>query len=378
MIYLDYNATAPLLPAVADALPQIAALFGNPSSPHGPGVEARRRIESARQSIADSIGAEPGQIIFTSGATESNNSVLHSILARSGHRKPHILTSSVEHPAVLEPCQRLVRADLADIDFLPVDSAGRVGLEDIASRVRPETVLISIMAANNEVGTLQPINQIVDIARKHRVPVHTDAAQLFGKLPLSVSDLGVDYLSASGHKVGALKGVGYLYMRQPATTVPMFWGGPQENRHRPGTENTPGILSLEIAVKALAPKVEEEAERLRKLRQRLQDGIQHRVSGTLLNTPLEKSLPNTLNISFEGCIGSALALSLSDEGIHVSTTSACETGLRDLSHVLQAMGVDDLLNRSAVRFSLGHATTEEDVDRVIDLLPGLVAKCREL
>jgi cysteine desulfurase len=376
--YLDYNATAPLLPTVADALPEIAAVFGNPSSPHAPGVEARRRIESARRTIADFIGAESGQIIFTSGATESNNFVFKSVLARSEHRKPHILTSSVEHPAVLEPCKELVRNGLADVGFLPVDTRGIVRPRDVENYIRPETILISVMAANNEVGSLQPIKEIVTIAHSRQVPVHTDAAQLFGRMPLSVNQLGVEYLCASGHKVGALKGVGFLYARQPALMLPMLWGGPQENRHRPGTENTSGILSLEMAVKTLGPTLEKEANRVRHLSQQLWDGIRGRVPGSVLNTPMKTSLPNTLNISFEGCIGSALSLSLADEGIHVSTTSACETGHRDLSHVLQAMNVQDPVNRSAIRFSLGHGTTQNHIERVLDILPGLVNKVREL
>jgi len=377
-IYLDYNATSPLLPEVSDALPELATVSGNPSSWHAPGVEARRRVEAARKRIAKFIGAAPGQVIFTSGATESNNLVLFSAVARSRLKKPHILISSIEHPAVLEPCERLVREYRAEVELLTVDNTGRVRVDDLERRIRKETVFISVMAANNEVGTLQPVSEIARIAGKRGIPVHTDAVQWFGRLPLSVKDLGVSYLSASGHKIGALKGIGVLFADRPTSLGRLFEGGPQENGHHPGTENTLGILSMGVAVDAIAPRIRDEGSRLRDLRQRLLDGISKNVPDVVCNTPLENSIPNTLNVSFRNAIGSALALSMSDEGIYVSTTSACETGQRDLSHVLEAMGVEPETNRSAIRFSLGHNTTEGDIDRVIEILPPLVEKSRNL
>jgi len=377
-VYLDYNATAPLLPEVAAALPSLASVFGNPSSPHAAGVAAHRRVESARATVAAFIGAEPGQVVFTSGATESNNTALLSVLDRSPHSKPHLIISAIEHPAVLEPAQALARTGRVDLELLPVDRSGRITLDDLERRIRPETALFSVMAANNEVGALQPIREATAIARRHGVPVHTDAAQLFGKLPVSVSELGVDFLSASGHKIGALKGVGVLYARKPASLTPLLRGGPQENGHRPGTENTTGILSLEIAVRAVAAMLKAESARLRTLCDCLLHGLRRSIPDTVLHTPRDASLPNTLNVSFPGCFGSALALSLADEGVCVSTTSACETGHRGLSHVLEAMGVEDSLNRSAVRFSLGHATTKPDIDRVLAVLPDLVSTLRSL
>jgi cysteine desulfurase len=370
-IYLDYNATTPLDPAVVDAIqPYLRQQFGNPSSAHAYGRQAREAVERARRQVADLLGAEPDEVIFTSGGSEASNQALKGAvfpaLAKSPAPEIHLITSAVEHPATLEPCAFLERLGCS-VTILPVDRHGRIDLDTLRRALTQPTLLVSIMHANNEVGTLQPIREIAALAHERGALVHTDAAQSIGKIPVDVRDLGVDLLSLAGHKMYAPKGVGALWVRAGVALEPLIHGAGHESGRRAGTENVPHLVALGAAAEIARETLPAATTRLCVLRdalwRRLREGLGDRV---VLNGHPEWRLPNTLNVNFVGHVGAALLEAVPE--IAASTGSACHEGAVHLSPVLTAMGVPPEVGQGAVRLSVGRFTTEDDVERAAALL----------
>jgi cysteine desulfurase len=365
-VYLDYNASTPVDPKVLDEmLPYLKEKYGNPSSSHSFGAACRASIEQARERVAALLGCAAEEIIFTSGATESNNMVIKGIAKASGKGK-HFITSRIEHPAVLEPCRHLERFGYR-VTYLPVDRFGMVDPADLEKALTPDTALVTIMHANNEVGTLQPIAELARVASSHGVLFHTDAAQSAGKVRVRVRELGVDFLTLAGHKFYAPKGIGALYIKSGRTLPPLLHGAGHERGMRPGTENAAFIVGLGAAAMVAGPVLEKEGARQRKLGTRLFEGLQRAGLKAHLNGHPEKKLPNTWNISFEGSTATDVMDALGQE-IAVSPGAACHGDLVEPSPVLTAMGVDPALARGAIRFSLGRETTEAEIDEVIKML----------
>jgi len=366
MIYLDYNATTPIDPEVARAMmPFIQEEFGNPSSGHLLGQMAKEKLEEARQEVADFIGCKGSEIVFTSGGSESNNMVIKGVCYAMMDRGNHIITSSIEHPAVLNTCLFLMRHDF-DVTFLPVDHCGCVDPELVQKAIRKQTILISIMHANNETGTLQPIEEIGRIARERGLPFHTDAAQSVGKIPVRVYEIPCDLLSIAGHKIYAPKGVGALYIREGVIVTPLIHGAGQEGGLRAGTENVLLDVALGTACRVAGERMKKDAERIRTLRERLHDGIAAEVDGLVLNGHPDDRLPNTLNISFPGIDSGELLKKI--PSLSASTGAACHDRSVTLSHVLDAMGVSKEVGMGALRLTLGRGTTEQEVDRAAELI----------
>jgi cysteine desulfurase len=364
MIYLDYNATTPMAPEVFGAMrPYLEGEFGNPSCDYALGLAAREAVRHARQEIAVLLGCAPPEIIFTSGATEANNTVLKGVAAHRGRGR--IITAATEHPAVLAPC-RYLQSRGFDLTILPVDGAGRVDPDAVARAITPDTILISVMHANNETGALAPIREIGSIAREAGIPFHTDAAQSVGKIPVDVEELQVDYLTVAGHKFYAPKGVGALYVRAGGAFTPLLHGASQEGSRRAGTENVPFLVALGAACHLARRRLPTVSAQLQSLRDRLHDLLRAGVPGLLLNGPERDRLPNTLNVSFPGISGGELMAGLPE--IAASLGSACHAGQEAISPVLAAMGASLDRALGAVRFSVGAPTTEAEVDEAAALL----------
>ena len=366
-IYLDYNASTPLAPSVAAKMREIMEdAFGNPSSLHWAGAPARAHVEHARAQVAELLGCEPSEVVFTSGGSESNNFALKGVFfARARHiASPHVVTTAVEHPAIVAPCDFLARQG-ARITVLPVDRTGQVDPDDLRRAITPDTVLVSVMHANNEVGTVMPIEACAAIAREHEVPFHTDAAQSVGKIPTRVDELGIDLLSIAGHKIHAPKGVGALYIRGGTKLEPLVHGAGHEHGRRAGTESAMLAAALGEACR-LAGDLSE-IPRVRALRDRFWSALRQQFGDRVaLNGHPELRLPNTLNVSFVGRDGGELLARL--EGVAASTGSACHAGRVELSPVLAAMRVPEHAGMGAVRFSLGRGTTGEEIDSVVAML----------
>ncbi|MGH7309249.1 MAG: cysteine desulfurase family protein [Candidatus Rokuibacteriota bacterium] len=375
-VYLDHNASTPVHPDVVGAmLPYLTERFGNPSSVHGFGRQARDGVEQARDRIAGFLGVAPEEIVFTSGGTESDNLGVKG-LALAGSRG-HLITSRIEHPAVLRTCQAL-EADGFPVTYLPVDGHGMVDPDDVKRAIRRDTRAISIMHANSEIGTVQPVGAIGAIAREHGIAFHVDAVQTFGKIPLDVGDLSVDVLSMSAHKIYGPKGVGALYIRRGTRMVGIQHGGEHERRRRAGTENVPGIVGFGRAVEIRTREMGAEAERLRALRDRLGDGVRARLDEVrLLGHPRER-LPGTANLTFHHVESESIVLGLDLKGVAVSAGSACTAGHVEPSHVLEALGLPLPWAMGAVRCSLGRSTTAADIDYVIECVEAVVGKLRRL
>ena len=374
-IYFDYNATTPVDPKVLEAmLPYLREQFGNPSSRHDYGLAAHAAIERARGQVAALLGCTPEEIVFTGGGSEADNLAIKGIAEANQARGDHLITAQIEHPAVLATCRYLERRGFR-VTYLPVDRYGRVNLDDVQQAIIPRTILITIMHANNEMGTLQPLAAIGDLARERGIPFHTDAAQSVGKLPTRVAELGVDLLTVAGHKLYAPKGVGALFVRHGLRLEPLIHGAGHEGGRRAGTENTAGIVGLGEACRLAGEGLDEETARLRNLRDRLHQGLATQVGQVYLNGHPSERLPNTLNVSFAGVESNAL-LSLAPE-VAASTGSACHAGRTEPSAVLLAMSVSPELALGAVRLSLGRWTTAEEVDRVIPLLAERVRSLRD-
>jgi len=387
-VYLDYAATTPVDPrALAVMLPYFTEHAGNPSSMHAFGQDARAAVDRARVETASLLGARPGEIIFTSGATEADNLAIVGVaFARGGEQaapgaagpggacRRHIVTSTIEHHAVLEACRFLEQRGY-EVTFVPVGTSGIVDPDDVRRAVRPDTALISIMAANNEIGTLQPVAEIGAIARERGVPFHTDATQWVGALPARVEDLRVDLLSLSAHKRYGPKGAGALYVRTGTPLVPLQRGGGHERGRRGGTENVPGIVGLGTALRVAGETMDDEAERLTALRDRLID-CALAIPGVALNGDRVRRLPNNVNLSIEGTDSQSLVIGLDLAGVAVSAGAACSSGTLEASHVLAALGVSEERAMSAVRLTLGRPTTAAEVDGALAALRAVVTQLR--
>jgi cysteine desulfurase len=377
-IYLDYAATTPMHPEVVKAmLPYFTDAFGNPSSIHSYGQEAKGAIEEARVKVADLIGARGEEIIFTSGGTEADNFALKGVAFANESKGNHIITSSIEHHAVIETCKFLERRGFR-VTYLPVDEYGLVDPGDVRKAITDNTILISVMQANNEMGTIEPIAEIGKIAREAGIYFHTDAVQTVGHIPVDINELEVDLLSMSAHKVYGPKGVGALYIRKGTKLIPFMHGGDQERRRRASTENVPGIVGLGKAVELVQQEMGEEAERLTYLRDQLIKGLLGRIDHTRLNGHPLKRLPNNVNVSVDYVEGESMLLNLDLEGICASTGSACSSSSLEPSHVLLALGLSPEQAHGSLRFSLGKWTSEEEIERVLEVLPRVVAKLRAM
>jgi len=378
-IYLDHNATTPLSPAVVDRLTNaLTAEWGNPSSVHHFGQQAKASVDQARAAVAALIHAEPAEVLFTSGGTESDNLAIRGVadaLLPAGRR--HLIASSIEHEAVLNTMKALARRGW-DVTLLPVGQTGIVEPDALREALTERTALVSVMHANNEIGTIQPIAQLARLARERGALFHTDAVQSAGKVPVDVGALGVDLLSISAHKFSGPKGVGALWVRRGLRLVPQMTGGKHERGRRAGTENLLGIIGMGVAAAEAAATREAEAERLAALRDRLEQAILGTVAGTALNGTTAPRVPNTTNISFDRIEAESLLIALDLEGFAVSTGSACSSGTLEPSHVLKAMGLTAHRTQNSIRFSLGKGNTEAHVDRLVAVLPAVVDKLRSL
>ncbi len=378
-IYFDHNATTPVDQAVTDAVCHaITQDFGNPSSVHFFGQRAKSIVDDARSQVAETLGAMPTDVVFTSGGTESDNLAIRGaadVQAARGRR--HLVTLGIEHEAVLHTLRSLDRQGWRTT-IVKVDASGVVDPERLREAVGDQTALVSIMHANNEIGTIQPITELAEIAHECGALCHTDAVQTVGKIPLRVTELGVDLLSLSGHKLNGPKGIGALWVKRGVRVRPQSTGGRHERGRRAGTENVPGIVGLGMACQRAASKLETEAPRLAALRDRLEQGILASVPRTAVNGAASLRIPNTTNISFDGVEAESLLIALDLEGVAVSTGSACSSGTLEPSHVLRAMGLSPHRAQNSIRFSLGAGNTADQVDRVIELLPRVVDKLRTL
>lgn len=389
-VYLDHNATTPASPEVVAAmLPFLSEEYGNASSIHSFGQRARAAVERAREAVAALIGARAGEIVFTSGGTEANNLAIFGLIGwlvgglaggragAAGEAPKHLITTQIEHHCVLNACQFLERQGI-DVTYAPVSAAGVVDPDEIRRAIRPETVLISVMHGNNELGTIQPIEEIARIAAEADIYFHTDAVQTAGKLPLDVAQLGVDLLALSGHKIRAPKGVGALYVSKGTRLQPVFYGGHHERDRRPGTENVAGIVALGRAAELARERLAEDAARVAALRDRLERELLTRVSEARVNGAGAQRTPNTSNITFRHVEGESLVIALDLKGVACSTGAACSSGAVEPSHVLTAIGLAPEDARASLRFSLGHSSTAEEIDYGISVVPGVVEHLREL
>lgn len=378
-IYLDHNATTPVDPLVLDAMTHaLAEDFGNPSSVHHFGQRAKARLDEARGAVASLIGAEPSEIVFTSGGTEADNFAIRGAaeaLESTGRR--HLITSGIEHEAVINTFKALARRGWSTT-LLPMDATGIVAPDALRDALTDNTALVSLMHANNEIGTVQPVASLAAIAHERGAVFHTDAVQSAGKIPVDVRALGVDLLSISAHKFYGPKGIGALWIRRGTRLLPLLTGGRHERSRRAGTENMPGILGMGVAAELARKKLVDEGIRLAVLRDRLEQQILTTVGRTVVNGAPEQRVPNTTNISFDRVEAESLLIALDLDGVAVSTGSACSSGTLEPSHVLRAMGLPVHRTQNSIRFSLGAANTEEQIDRVAGLLPRVVEKLRSL
>jgi len=374
-VYLDHNASTPVHPqVVAEMLPYFTEVFGNPSSVHAFGRDARDGVDTARERVARFLGADPAEIVFTSGGTESDNFGIKG-LALARHRG-HLVTTRIEHHAVLRTCQALEQQGF-EVTYLPVDGQGLVDPDDLKRAIRPDTIAVSVMHANSEVGTIQPIDAIARITRECGVALHVDAVQTFGKVPIDLDAWGIDVLSCSSHKVYGPKGVAAAYVRKGTRMISVQHGGDHERRRRAGTENVAGIVGFGKAVEIRAAVMHEEAERLTHLRDRLWEGIRASVPDVRLNGHATRRLPGTANIAFRHVESESIVLGLDLKGIGVSAGSACTSGSVEPSYVLVAMGISLPWAMGAVRCSLGHSTTDDDIDYVVGCVAPLVTRLRQ-
>jgi cysteine desulfurase len=377
-VYFDNNATTPVDQEVLTAmLPYFSADYGNAASIHSFGQLTRAAVERARDSVAALLGAKPSEVAFTSCGTESNNLAIFGITGTATSEHKHVITTQIEHSAALNPCQALAQRGF-EVTFLPVSRAGVVDPADVRRALRPETILITVMHANNEIGAIQPLEEIGRIAAEADVCFHADAVQTAGKIPLDVNALGVDLLSISAHKFYGPKGVGALYVRSGTKLEPLLFGGSHERDRRPGTENVPGIVGIGRAAQLAAQKLSEDSARISALRDRFEQGILSRISDAWVNGAGAPRVANTANIAFSGVASESLLIALDMKGLACSSGSACSSGAVRPSHVLTAIGLSASDARASLRFSLGRHTTDADVDFALEIIPGEVARLRAL
>ena len=376
-IYFDNAATTAVEPEVVETmLPYFTEAFGNASSPHGYGRSARQEMEKARDQVASLIGAKPEEIIFTSGGTESDNLALFGVLEAQEKKGKHIITSMVEHHAVLHTCEYLEKIGKAEVTYLPVDENGLIDPAEVEKAIRPDTVLISIMLANNEIGTIQPIAEIGEIAKKHQVTLHTDAVQAVGAISVDVNELNVDLLTLTAHKIYGPKGIGALFVRKGTRIKPLIHGGSHERNLRAGTESVVQIIGLGKAAEIAQRELKEDGERITKLRDYIISEVLEKIPYSRLNGDSVRRLPNNVNMSFSFLEGEALLLMLDMKGIACSSGSACTSGSLDPSHVLLAIGLDHETAHGSLRITLGRHSTKEEADYLIQELPPIVARLR--
>ncbi|MBM4145571.1 MAG: cysteine desulfurase NifS [Nitrospira sp.] len=376
-IYFDNNATTPVAPEVLEEmLPYLSEYYGNPSSMHTFGGQLHRKVEEARHRVAQLIGAEPEEIIFTSCGTESDNTAIMSAV-ESYPQKRHIITTRVEHPAVMNFCKHLARKGFR-VTYLPVNNYGQLQVSDLMKTIEDDTVAVSIMYANNEVGNIFPIPEIVEILRERRILFHTDAVQVVGKIPIDVKKLPVDMLSLSGHKLHAPKGIGALYVRKGTRFSPYLIGGHQERGRRAGTENVASIIALGKACELALKNLNEEVVYLTRLRDKLENSLLQSCPDARINGDVSSRLPNTTNLSFEYVEGEAILLRLNEYGICASSGSACTSGSLEPSHVLRAMGVPFTAIHGSIRFSLSRYNIEDEIDKVTEIMPKIIKNLRML
>lgn len=377
-IYMDHAATTPMRHEVVEAmLPFLRERFGNPSTLYSYGQEAKKAIDGAREKVAQVMNANSSEIVFTSGGTESDNFAISGVAWANQKRGNHIITSSIEHHAVLNICKFLERRGF-EVTYLPVDNHGLVSPDDVKKAVRKDTILISIMHANNEIGTIEPVEEIGKIAKEEGIYFHTDGVQTFGHIPIDVNMLNVDLLSASAHKLYGPKGVGCLYIRKGVKIVPFLYGGAQENKRRASTENVAGIVGFGKAAELAIKEMEEEGNRLIPLRDRLIKEILEKISFTRLNGHPTKRLPGNVNVCIEFVEGESMILQLDINGICASSGSACTSSIIEPSHVLLAVGISPAVAQGSLRFTLGRDNTNEDIDYLLEILPTVVERLRAM
>ncbi len=374
-VYLDYNATTPHAPEVVAAMrPFLGEHFGNPSSAHRYGAVTRAAVAQARSQVAGLVNAKPDEIVFTSGGTESNNHAIRGVALARAERGRHIITSQIEHPAVIEVCRRL-EAEGFEVTWLPVDGDGLVRVAEVEAAIRPDTILITLMHANNEVGTIQPIGAVAEIARRRGILFHTDAAQSAGKIPTDVQELGVDLLTIAGHKLYAPKGIGSLYVREGVTLHPLMQGAGQEHGRRPGTENVLEIVGLGTACEVAKRDLAENMARMRETRDDLEQGLRERIADVRVNGHPERRLPNTLSVSIRG-VNANEVLAAIERYVAASAGAACHSGEVRISPVLRAMGIPEDWARGTLRLSTGRNTTREEVRAALTAIEDAVRRLR--
>jgi len=377
-VYFDHNATTPVAPEVLAAmLPYFSESYGNASSIHAYGQDARGAVERARSSVAALLGAQAAEIMFSSGGTESNNQAIFGVLAGAAGHGKHVITSAIEHDAVLDPCEELEKRGVA-VTVLPVGDDGLVNPEDVRRAIRPETALITLMLANNELGTIEPLEEIGKIAGEHGIVFHTDAVQAAGKIPIDVKRLGVHLLSISAHKFYGPKGVGALYIRKGTHLQPLLYGGHSERDRRPGTEDVAAIVGLGKAAELAMAHMEKETARISALRDRLENGLLERISQSWVNGARASRTPNTTNMTFPYVEGEAMVIALDLKGIACSTGAACSSGAVEPSHVLLAIGLPPEDARATLRLSLGRQTTDAEIDFALETIPAVIERLRLL
>ena len=376
-VYVDNAATTQVDPDVAEkVIPCFTSVFGNASSIHTAGRKAKELLDTAREQVANALGAEPGEIYFTAGGSESDNWAIKGVAHKFAKKGKHLITTAIEHHAVLHSMKSLEKEGF-EVTYLPVDSEGFVTAEQVEKAIRPDTILVSVMFANNEIGSVEPIAEIGEVCKKHGVLFHTDAVQAVAHIKIDVKAMNIDMLSLSGHKFNAPKGVGALYIRKGITIPNLIDGGQQERGKRAGTENIPAIVGMGYAIEVATRELDERMSRVRKMRDRLRDELMRRIPYAKLNTP-ENSLPGTLNISFQYIEGESILLMLDMNGICASSGSACTSGSLDPSHVLLAIGLPHEIANGSVRMSIDHNNTEEEIDHIIDTLPKIIQRLRDM
>ena len=377
-IYLDHAATTPLAGEVLEAMmPYFSECWGNASAVYATGREARRAVEDARKAAAEAIGAQPQEICFTSGGSESDNMAIRGTARALKDKGKHIITTKIEHHAVLNPCKQLQQEGY-EVTFVSPDREGKIDPEDIRKAVRQDTILVSVMTANNEIGTIEPVSEIGRICRENGIVFHTDAVQAAGSLPVNVQETGCDLLSLSAHKFYGPKGVGTLYIREGTRLSPLIGGGEQERGLRAGTENVPGIAGLGKAIAMAGENLEQNAKHMCRMRDRLTEGILSAVPGAAINGAMRDRLPNNCSLCFEGIDGEALLLRLDLAGIAASAGSACTAGSREVSHVLKAIGLTEKEAKSSLRLTTGIHTTEEEIDETVKIIGEIVKDLRNM
>ena len=373
-IYFDYNATAPVRPQAQEAWQRaLAEGFANPGSAHAPGRRSKALLDEARESLAATVGTRPGEVVFTAGGTESDNLAIKGVALSAG--AGHIVTTKIEHPAVLESCRFLER-ECFEVTYVGCDGEGRVSPDDIRDAMRDDTLLVSVMWVNNETGVIQPVQAITEVAHAHGALVHTDAVQAFGRVPVRMDEVPVDLLSIAGHKFGAPRGTGALFVRRGTRLEPLVHGGGQEKKLRSGTQSVAGATALATAGALVCSEMEDESRRLGALRDRLEASVIERIPDTAVNGAGAERVAATANVHFDGADGEAVLLGLDAHGIAASSASACAAAHTEPSYVLMAMGLSRQQAQHSMRFSLGHLNTDEDVDSFLDVIPGVIEKAR--